>query len=446
VPFTVSTLSFITKESDKTYDADLKAGRLVHVAGLYDRNSDGKDVDAKVYGITPGFIRYYWRQFPADSFVFVNSCSSTSAGAADFISAIKSKQASVYAGWSKPSGWGFETSEFVFDRLLGGNHVYPESDGFKQRPFDYNSVASDFPNHRVGKDPETGADLEFVKLTDSPATGFQTLAPSIEEMDVDELTDTVEIVGIFGDDPGPGNRVISIGGQEVNVEPGGWQRQNIYCDLPKSGPGSAGEVIVKVYQHKSNTAYLSEWQGTFTHTVMGNGTLKQTTAYNVHFRGDIRDVRYTIHEPPRIAHLRGMLAMADSTLDYESSGLYAVSSDTVESWSGGPGQLQSLALSPSISGFFNVTGTITNSTGLALTFEVTADDKRIVTVTGPSGVTTSKENLLVPAVPTADITVSLDTKGNIVANTLTGRDSEGAHTLTWNLITNKYPPDPNSPR
>ena len=451
-PYSLETVTEVSEQNDETFKDDLapqiidgeERVRLRYMLSTYDLNLTGDASKKETYAITSQFVRDYWRNFSANSFVFIDACDSAAAEAAGFQNAIKQKQASVYAGWTGRvnQSVGFNTSKFVFDRLLGANHVYPESDGFKQRPFDYNSVANDFQYHGVGMDPATRSNLVFQKLSGSQSDGFQALAPSIEELNVDETTNTLAIIGIFGEDPGEIHRSVSVGGHNVNVKTGGWHSIAIFCDLPTLGLGSAGEVIVMVTGHKSNAACLSEWRGTFTHTLLSNGTLKQTVTYNVHLRADIRNVRYNIHQPPTIEHLRLLMAALDSIANYDCSGLYLYPNGS-ESWSGS-GVLLSLAFSPGPD-FFNISGSLTNSSGLLLTFDAAAEG-RIVTTTSSGATTTTNEGLISPEVPTSDISVLLDANGNIIGNTLTGKDEDGTHTLTWNQMSNQYPPNPNSPR
>ena len=98
--------------------------------------------------------------------------------------------------------------------------------------------------------------------------------------------------------PGANNRAVFVGGQPCHVLT--WANNQILCDLPLSGPGSSGEVIVTVRQQYSNTAYLTEWEGDFIHTVTGKGSLKQAATYHIRLQADIRLVRNHIHEAPNL--------------------------------------------------------------------------------------------------------------------------------------------------
>src|SRR5262249_16327131 len=134
-----------------------------------------------------------------------------------------------------------------------------------------------------------------------------------------------------------------------------WASPLISCDLPSSGAGSAGEVIVTVHQQKSNTAYLSLWQGTFTHTVLERVTLKQVADYNVTLRADIRKVRYEIHKEPTFYRLgiespRTLMATDNSTMGFVCSGTAPGGGDCTEVWSG-TGTVPRLKTIPLTQGF-----------------------------------------------------------------------------------------------
>jgi hypothetical protein len=460
--YCLGTSTGVTPDLDQNFDTDLKKDaqgrvRLTYMLGRYDPIDSVKEEKYKVvYAITSEFIRRYWGNLSPNSFVFINACSSASAEASDFATAIKEKKASVYAGWTKAvyGNVAFNTSRFVFDRLLGANKVYLEKEftGFNQRPFDYQSVERDLKLHGpgLGTDPETGAELQFFPLKDD----FQMLAPSIWFMDLDEFNKTLRISGDFGDDPGQNSRAVLVGGQPCPVS--SWDKEEIECDLPDSGPGASGEVIVTVRGQKSNTAHLTEWEGDFTHTVTGQGTLKQTVTYHIRLRADIRKVRTEIHEAPTFfGGDRAVFATADSIASYACSGTFIYTLDgsprpvCTENWSGS-GLLPRLPFLQTGPGF-QALGSI-NDHRLLLQLSVKAGGERIVNLgcTPPGGSSNLNQSLFSPNVENGTndpFNVDLDANFNIKANTLTGTDSQGnVHTVKWNLINAKNPPKADSPR
>jgi hypothetical protein len=100
--------------------------------------------------------------------------------------------------------------------------------------------------------------------------------------------------GIFGEDPGEGLRAVSINGTAVPVF--SWTPQSIVAFLPQS---ASGDVSVRVRDHVSNVAQLTEWEGNFTYTGSAGGTLKEVVTFHLRFRTDIRKARDRIHEPPK---------------------------------------------------------------------------------------------------------------------------------------------------
>ena len=446
--------------NDKALAADLKPSTdpdrppvppLVYMIVNY--GYFGSFVETKVYGITSQFIRQYWHDFNPNSFVFIASCGGDSPEAIPIKNAIKAKGASVYAGWTDTvfDTMGANTSKFVFDRLLGANKVYAEGDGFKQRPFDYQSVAADLSLHGLGHDLKSGASLQFTHFPEN--SDFRLLAPSIWFMQVDEYSKLITLQGEFGDDPGQNSRAVVIGGQSLNVLT--WSNNQILADLPVAGPGSSGEVIVTVRQHKSNTAYLTEWEGDFIHTVTGKGSLKQTATYHIRIRADIRLVRNHIHEVPNLIANRAVVATEDSGCSYECSGSFTetlpVSPPQVctEKWFGA-GSLPRLPFLQTGSGILAVG--FVNNTKLTLQLSVKAGSARHVDFgcTPPGGSSDTPSSLFSPQVGNeGTFFANLDSNFAIVENTLTAPDSDGhVHTLTWNQIKPKdgSAPKPDSPR
>jgi Calx-beta domain len=453
--FSLSTATEMTPANDRALEADLyestdpaSLGRVRLNYMVVDNGLFGSFSAKAVYGITSEFIRFYWGRFSPNSFVFINACSSASPKASGFAFAIKEKGASVYAGWTQPvtNLVIYDSAQFVFDRLLGANKIYLESDGFKTRAFDYQSVADDLVKHHLGHDSETGADLVFTPFAGNG--DFQLLAPSIWFMEVDSYLNKLTIHGEFGDDPGENNRGVTVGGLPCHVT---WSKNLILLDLPVSGPGSSGEVIVTVRQQKSNTAYLTEWEGDFTHTVTDQGTLKQTATYHIRIRADIREVRNHIHEVVSLIADRAVVATEDSGYSYECSGSFTQTfpgpSTCTETWSGA-GSLPRLPLLPTGTGFLAI-GHV-NTTRLTFQLNVLAKSARLVnSVCSPGGSTDKADSLFSAKVGNDGTFVAVvDPQFAIVGNTLTATDINGFHTLTWNLIRPKAgsAPKPDSPR
>jgi hypothetical protein len=456
--FAVSTAEFENPDKENpegtgSYDDDLKFRRLVYLTALWDVDADGRQRTTTTYGITSLFVRKYWGDFAPNSFVFIDTCSGANPGASDFQDAIREKKASVYAGWTAPARYFAKGARLVFDRLLGANKVYPESDGFKQRPFDYLQVEGDLPHH-VPSDPEFQAELKFLTFTN----GFRTLAPSIAHMFTLEYpspqfpSSLLEIFGTFGEDQGQDNRSVSVGGKPCAVLE--WSSVFIACSLPVSGEGSAGSVVVTVRGHRSNVATLSLWKGDFVHTVDGAGSQKQTVTYHLHFRADIRAFRSSIHKPPTflpLSEVPDFVATEDSSVSYSCGGSQTFTfpgpppGSCTESWSGSDSFPRGLPLASS---GFVLNGFIHSEAVIVLSLSLAASGL-IVTTDCTSGFHDQRrDGLFSPDVgPTTPyFGINLDENATILGNTLSGDGLGGHHTLQWNNIQTDYPPDPDSAR
>jgi hypothetical protein len=289
----------------------------------------------------------------------------------------------------------------------------------------------------VGTNSEYLSKLVFRPLTDLSdpnQESFEELAPSIAYMRVDEIQNQLKIEGLFDKDQGH----VFVGGQEINVK--SWNSLSITCDLPTSGDGSAGEVIVRQNEHHSNSAYISEWKGAFTHTAAGPGSLKQVDTYNVTLRGDVRKYRIEIHKPPKF-YGANVDATQDSTQDYACTGTGTIG-DLHQTWSGS-GSLPRLISTPFRSGF-TVGGSFEADTGLLdLSFNPAPGGFRIVT--DDAGVV-GNQALLFVQLPGNVNFFSLYGDYSIIGATVTYSDGTFTHTLDWDDIKIQFAAPPDSPR
>jgi hypothetical protein len=161
-------------------------------------------------------------------------------------------------------------------------------------------------------DPGTGATL---KLTDSNP-GFAILRPSIQHLEVKEETGELFIFGMFGSEAGE----VMIDGQRALVT--NWQPDLVVADLPDKGPGSAGDVIVKVRKHESPAVPLTEWRGQMRYSENADTlapNLNTVVDMQVHFRGDVHAFRDQPWKQPQDREVKFVLA-GDSRAHYTMSG------------------------------------------------------------------------------------------------------------------------------
>jgi hypothetical protein len=106
------------------------------------------------------------------------------------------------------------------------------------------------------------------------------------------------ILGEFGDDPGPGNRSVVINNVTyTKIE--SWGYGLIQMKIPSSGPGTAGDVTVKIGDIESNTRRLTEWRGELRYTHPAEGSFMRTVVMDVHLRADIGNFRTAPGETPK---------------------------------------------------------------------------------------------------------------------------------------------------
>ncbi len=109
-------------------------------------------------------------------------------------------------------------------------------------------------------------------------------APRINFIWADEPQGILGISGEFGADPGVSQRGVTVGGTSLSVR--SWEENLLQCDLPPSGAGSSGDVIVTAGGLRSNARRLAEWQGQLTYRIRGEGTVGCDFVGNVRFRGE----------------------------------------------------------------------------------------------------------------------------------------------------------------
>jgi len=393
-PFNIYTTT-VYQDADKIKDITLKndllTGRLVGgVANDHWDSTNGKWIPETHFGITATFVDKYWGNFGRNSLFYFSGCEGdlNAVSAQQFKAEIFKKQASVYVGWSdmvyddQRAG----SARLVFDRLLGVDQYCPE-DGtachpgpatpptFAQRAFDWTQVLQDLPKHNLGLDPKSGAKLNFTANPGYPKV-FGLLAPSVGQMIPEEGTHQLFLSGSFGSNPGP-NGIVTLDGLALAIEK--WTPELITADLPQTG--EAGDVIVTVRGHKSNTATLTKWKGGFTAKVTGPGSAKQTVVFQPSFRADLRKVRYVIHEPPIEPTSSGIeLITSESSAPYSCGGTYTVTSpgrtDTY-TWKGAgtltPWDKTSLSQTnpPPTSPYFSIVGALVMS-HTQMSFQLTA--------------------------------------------------------------------------
>jgi hypothetical protein len=447
--------------NDVPLSVDLISGRAEYMRATDSFDPvTGKKKKAWHYCITAEFIRHWWQNLSAGSLVFIDACRSDLDP--DFKKAIFEKAASLYVGWTfrVPDDFSADSARLVFDRLLGANNFDPEPE-FLQRPFDYTQIETDLPLHHLGEKSV----LEFLSFTEdqSATLQFGELAPSIMNMQVDELSKTLTILGSFGQDPGPDGH-ITIGDTRVTLVDL-WNADHLIVDI--TDPSLAGDVIVEVRGHKSNVATLTEWEGDFTFDAnAASGDLAQKFKMHVAFRADIRQFRPLIHQPPFEpgGPLEGIARASSSTFSCSGSHMFTLSPDamTTAKWSG-QGTVNAFQF-PTVTRptppFFEMVGGLQSHTQMGLSFGLSQDHQNSLckeddhtVVTDRSGQHSSdSQSPLDICFNGGDLTVTLDESAVIQAGSLplaAGCVQFGStNALRWSAISSVggTAPDPLSAR
>ena len=389
--------------NDAALTVDLATHRVVYMLFRDDRWSIALPAIVEKnrhYGITDGFINHYM-SFSDNSLIYIDACES--ANHPNLRAAFKN--ASVFAGWNERAAISLLglSARYVFDRLLGANVFAPEAP--KQRPFEFDALPND-PKFGKGKafgyskwtaadGSVIAAELLFTKM----AGDFGILAPSIWALQVQDVTDELLIRGYFGPDPGADGRdskvTINDGASgDVGLAISSWTPTLITTDLPRIGAGSAGNVVVTLHGHKSNTRQVLAWQGTLKYSNQEAGSLTQRFDLDVRVRSDPHEVRNRIADTPGPNLFKVFTTNEAFEARYSASGSYSSPAGMctgIEDW-GGTGSIPAIFI-PALGGkVYTYSGQVDAQQSLFQMTFVASDPKglqRSLTLKCPLGSTTS---------------------------------------------------------
>jgi hypothetical protein len=330
--YAVLTRTPINAFNETQLKSDIQAGRVVYGVAPHDRNptyDPDRDPPGRAslwayhYGITADFVREYM-SFGENSFVYVRSCSSDHP---QMRRAFLDKGAAAYAGWSQTvySSGAYRTTMFLFDRLLGANEVAPIENP-RQRPFDLDSVYANMRERGLHK--VSGAELN---VWTRPSESL-VLMPSVAYLEVREDSDELFIFGLFGSMEGE----VTINGVPTLVSH--WTEDVVAVQLPTEGPGSAGDVIVKVRGHESNAVPLTEWRGEMRYIFVAQlpaPDLRTEVVIQAHFRADVHPYREAPGKPPKERQDVHFVLAGDSTAEWQMTGHSSLGGATFDLEGGG---------------------------------------------------------------------------------------------------------------
>jgi hypothetical protein len=328
-----------------------------YITADQDLDGNGNLVPSTNFAVGAEFIREYMT-FAENSIVYIDACESAHP---HLKQAFLDKGASLYVGWTMAvtDSAAVLVSRFFFDRMLGGNRFARENPN--QRPFDWQAVLQNMKERGIHLHPAYDANGKQIGNTEIqffPGNGnFGILTPTIRFLTVAEGLEELHIDGIFGNPPADDRRV-TIDGTEVTIK--SWESGKIVVELPRSGAGSAGDVVVGVKgsagllgsltYRESNKVQLTEWRGAlhYTYTIGGQNGLKHTATLNIQIRGDISSHRDKPGETPHEPIIPFLLG-GDSDGSWTASGSHtvgdAMTGTRTETWSGS-GTLQHMLVNP----------------------------------------------------------------------------------------------------
>lgn len=233
-----------------------------------DPKDENNYIHKRYYTMTMLFVKTYWR-FSENSFVFIHACTSIS-----MKETMRDVGASIFGGYDGlVNSSTLDSVLFLFDRLLGQNIVPPDEEIAPQRPFDYQDIAVDMERKGLNPNPHN----PDCKIQFGLGRGnFGLLNPSLQYAHILPYRSRVELVGLFGEDPGEKNRKVEIEDIAIPVE--SWEPEKIVCHLPDSEAGSCGEIKVTHRGRVSNSRWLTQWTGTV--------NFREFEREDLHFRAD----------------------------------------------------------------------------------------------------------------------------------------------------------------
>lgn len=328
--FTVCTAERPSKTLDEgDYKDDLDLKRIVYVTARV-AGGTAKSAFERRYAITPLFIRNYITFEGINALVYAGCCSGFTS---DMYTACFDQGATAYLGWSQEvrDAADSRAARFLFDRLLGNQRVHDPGATASppQRPFELESVFREMQRRGFARDDE-GALLQMEERQSNSADRL-VLAPTIEHVEFTQVDARRAIlVGFFGGDSARAH--VFVGGVETPirrwsaVDSASTSTDNLEIQLPDTGPGSGGNLVVKVDGVPSNAVPLTEWRGRFTYRETLNPGCTFTLTYDLHLRGDLRANRLSADGTLYRTSRRSITALPDSRCRFAYAGTYSYTS------------------------------------------------------------------------------------------------------------------------
>ncbi len=186
------------------------------------------------FAILPKFIRTHNWSFREGAVVMLDACSSGSPEAADLRAALFEAGAGSILGWTEMihTARDVPALALTFDWMLGANFAPPQA-AVKYRPFLWTTAKTKLDSltftkyslFTAYKERGVHSDTTELKLFSAPGK-YDNLAlnTAISGMSVNADNNRLALSGVFGPDPGAGQRRVSIGGRDATVT--SWSQSN----------------------------------------------------------------------------------------------------------------------------------------------------------------------------------------------------------------------------
>jgi len=304
--YSVWTTTPVDTVNDELYKTMWANGELAYFEADVDRTGgvNGPITSEVRFAITKEFVKNEMA-FGTNSLVYIDACGSMDNAFMNQCVASSTGLTAAYAGWSddSPNRFSGKVAYFVIDRLLGTNMDPNYKEDPPQRPFRYPEILQELAQNHLNSYAWTPTRLSKFDIQ-PPDAAFGLLAPSIEQLSVDERNKKLYLLGYFGSDGS--NASVTINDQPLPISD--WSIGEIHCTIPTSGPNTSGDVKVIVNGDTSNTVQLTEWKGEVQVVATFPGSIGYTVTYSFDIRGDVHAYR----EHPGAAPVRASLEGADA--------------------------------------------------------------------------------------------------------------------------------------
>ncbi|HLJ57868.1 MAG TPA: hypothetical protein VKT77_22715 [Chthonomonadaceae bacterium] len=467
--YIMNTLTPVSSASDAAYHDDFSKGMVTYdLIPTANNGSPSKRTLSPTYGITDRFVLANW-QFSNNS-LFVNDTSAgAGAEAAAFRSTLFGAGLSVYLGWNGPvsRAAAAESSGYLFTEIAGtaASSVSAAPQTPPVRAFDFQNVLglmATMPRTTAGatagdtlasfsssgsydRDVYKAGESHFKDFeSDIPAqANFGLLTPSISGARIDEVNHRLTLMGTFGSAAG---QVLISGTDFSDVTT--WTPTQITVDnLPITGTGSNGDILVRIRGRASNVVHITEWRGTLLARQVLNGSETVLSKYQMHFRGILDNLRSSPIDPP-LPNMNGIVDSVydDSSCTWDASGS-STSGTVTETVSrvgspalplsntnivlGLPGRAASLGMS------FDFSTTPPNMRFSVYAYDNDSGGLQKMTVDSSSGATNS---FTLPMFVnfSSDLVAGPDSSFNIPAGHWTSAD--GSQSISWQAMSAVSPP------